>query len=333
MVTSTTTTTQPPEDISEPELALDRSILGLALEPGETRPGRFRIEPGRNTEILMAVEGRYWVTEQGNVYTALDIDRDLIAEQMELLSAALEAMGGQSMDSPYLTSLRDHYRGDEFQIGLTDLVRSLAAGGLSAEWAEQWSWFVQADGGELPPEMVACREAVASLDRAARAWVHELKIEFTDRTWVFPVDTFEGALAAEIEDASVCELFVDLTGPSPEIVIGLSGDPGLRRIEVLVDDKIYTDREPELMFAIVMLPDESVGSPPADQDPASLLTLQGSFLTAIGVCGELPWIYSNFAAANTYYGPADPGYAGPVLFASGWYCPDEVPEAQRNEGG
>ncbi len=42
--------------------------------------------------------------------------------------------------------------------------------------------------------------------------------------------------------------------------------------------------------------------PHGDPNPTSLLTFRGSYLTAIGVCGELPWIYSNFAAADTYYG-------------------------------
>ena len=330
---STTTTTQLSETHSDPALTLDRSILGLALEPGETGPGRFRLERGRNTEILMTVEGRYWVTDPGNVYTALDIDPDLVAVQMGILTDAVEGTGGQPDDSLYLNSLREHYRGDEFQIGLTDLVRSLAVGGLSAEWAEQWSWFLQADGEPAPPDLVACRDAIATLDQAARRWVHNLAIEFTGGTWAFPVAGFEEALATEIKGASICELFVELPGPSPDIVIGLSGGPDRRRIEVLVDDKTYTDREPELMFAIVMWPDESIGPPPTDPNPASLLTLRGSYLTAIGVCGELPWIYSNFAAADTYYGPESGGYPGPVVFASSWYCHDEVPEDRRREGG
>jgi hypothetical protein len=283
--------------------------------------------------MLMTIEGRYWVIDEGDVYTALDIDPELIAHQMTLLSAAVEARGGQPIDSPYLASLRRHYRGDEFQIGLTDLIRLLAVGGLSAEWAEQWSWFIQADGKPVPSELVACRDAIAALDQDGRRWIRDLDIEFVDGTWAFPINDFEGALAGEIAEASICELFVELPGPSPEIVIGLSGEPNRRRIEVLVDDKTYTDREPELMFSIVMWPDESVGPPPDDPNPASLLSLRSSYLTAIDVCGELPWIYSNFAAADTYYGPSSGGYPGPLVFASGWYCRDEVPEQRRNEGG
>lgn len=331
-IASTTTTSNPPEDHSGQTPELDRSILGLALVPGDTRHGRFRLERSPNAETLMTVEGRYWVTDQGNVYTALDIDPELVAEQMELLAAAVEATGGQPIDSPYLTSLREHYRGDEFQIGLTDLVRSLAVGGIPAEWAEQWSWFIQADGNVVPSELVACSDAVASLDEAAGRWVHDLEVEFVDGTWVFPTEAFEEALAAEIKEASICELFFELPGPSPEIVIRLSGDPDLWRIEVLVDAKIYTDREPDLMFAVVMWSDESVGPPPNNPNPAPLLTLRGSYLTAISVCGELPWIYSNFAAADTYSDPDSGGYDGPSVFASGWYCQDEVPEERRNEG-
>lgn len=278
----------------------------------------------------MAVDGRYWVNEDGSVYTALDIDPELIAGQMSLLVDAVAGTGVPE-DSPYLTSLREHYRGDEFQIGLTDLVRSLAVGGLDAEWAEQWSWFLQAEGDPLPAEMVACREAIASLDQAARGWIHDLPIEFIDGTWAFPLRAFEADLAPEIETASVCELFVDASGSSPEIVLRLTIESDLRRLEVLVDDKRYTDKEPELMFAIAMRPDDSVGPPPDVPDPASLLTLRGSYLAAIGVCGELPWIYSNFAAGDNYYGPGSGGYEGPLVFASGWYCEDEVPESRRTE--
>ncbi len=329
----TTTLPQPPGEHSRQIPVPDRSVLGLALEPGDMRPGRFRLEPGPQTMTLMAVEGRYWVNHLGDVYTALDVDPELIAEQMGILTAAIEGAGGHSPGSPYLTSLREHYRGDEFQIGMADLVRSLAAGGLPAEWAEQWSWFIQADGNPVPPELSDCRNAITSLDRAVRQWFRDLEIEFVDGIWVFPVAAFEEAVAVQIAEASICEMFVEVPGPSPEILVARVGEAGLRRVEVFVDDKTYTDREPELMFAIVMWPDESVGPPPDDPDPAPLLTLRGSYLTAIGVCGELPWIYSNFAAADTYYAPATGGYNGPLVFASGWYCQDEVPSERRREGG
>jgi hypothetical protein len=330
---STTTAAGSSEGLAGLNSGLDRSILSLALEPGDTRAGRFRLERGYTTEILMTVEGHYWVTDTGNVFTVLDVDPDLIVGEMSRLTDSLEAKGGQPTDSPYFASLRDHYRGDEFQIGLTDLARSLAAGGLPSEWAEQWSWFVQADGSSVPPELVECRDAVGELDVAARSWVAGLRIQFADGTWVFPIEDFERALAGEIEAASICELFVDSAGPGPEIVIELSGGPGARRVEVLVDDKVYTDKEPELMFAIVMWPDESVGEPPNDPNPAPLLTLRGSYLSAIGVCGELPWIYSNFAAADSYERPGSGDYTGPTIFASGWYCEDEVPEERRNTNG
>lgn len=279
----------------------------------------------------MTVEGRYWVTDRGIVYTALDIDPALVAEQMALLTAEVEATGGQPIDSPYLISLREHYRGDELQIGLTDLVRSLFVGGLPAEWAEQWGWFLSAEGGPVPPELTACRDAISLLDQAAQEWIHDLQIEFADGTWAFPIEDFERSLAEPIEKASICELFVELSGASPEIVIELSGEPNLRRIEVLVDDKIYTDREPELMFTIVMRPDESLGPPPDESNPTSLLTLRGTYLTAIGVCEQLPWIYSNFAAGNNYYEPGTGSYEGPLVFSSDWYCEDDVPAEARNK--
>jgi hypothetical protein len=322
---SVRTATEPPE--------LDRSVLSLGLVPGDTRPGRFLLVPGPSSDFLMSVQGRYWVGGEGDVYTALDIDPELIAAQMALLAADIDSMGGQPDDSPYLTSLRNHYRGDEFQIGLTDLVRFLGVGGLPVEWAEQWSWFVQADGTPVPADLEACREALESLDRAGRTWVRDVRTDFVDGAWAFPLDAFEGALASEIEAASVCELFVEGSAASPEIVIVLANASEKQRIEVLVDEGIYTDQEPERMLAITMWPDESVGPPPSEPNPASLLTVRGSYLTAIGVCGELPWIYSNFAAADTYHAPGSGGYDGPVVFASGWHCEDDVPETRRDDGG
>ncbi len=308
----------------------DRSILSLVLEPGEIAPGRFRLQRGPNTETIMTVEGRYWITGQDNVYTSLDIDSDLVITQMQLLAEIVEDAGGQASDSPYLASIRDHYRGDEFQIGLADLARSLGVGGLPTEWAEQWAWFVRAGGDPLQAEMVACEAATTSLDAAARDWVRDLDIQFTDGMWVFPVEAFYAALAPHVEAASICEQVIE-PGPIPDIVIEVSNDSFGRRVNVLVDDNRYTDRDPELAFWIAMLPDDSVGGPPNDPRPAPLFTIQNSYLAAIGVCGELPWIYSNFAAANTYESPQRDGYLGPVVFASGWYCEDEVPEERRHE--
>ncbi len=204
------------------------------------------------TRILMTVEGPYWVLNGGEVFTALDVDPGLMAEQMAILAAAVEAKGGQSIESPYLASLRDHYRSDEFQIGLTALVRWLGLGGLPAEWAEQWGWFVQAECAPVPAELIAWADAIRTLDEAARKWVRDLEIVFVDGTWRFPVEAFEEELATQIDGASICRLFVELPETSPEILIKVDGERDRRRIEVLVVDKTYTDREPELMSSNIM---------------------------------------------------------------------------------
>ncbi len=180
----------PPAGLDGDASVADRSILSLAVEPGESEPGRFRLLRGPNTETLMTVEGRYWITGEVDVYTALDIDPDLVATQMQILAEIVEDTGGQPPASPYLASIRNHYRGDEFQLGLADLARSLGMGGLPTEWAEQWGWFVQAGGDPVPAELVACQEAAVSLDSAARGWVRDLDIRFTDGRWVFPVEAF-----------------------------------------------------------------------------------------------------------------------------------------------
>ncbi len=69
------------------------------------------------------------------------------------------------------------------------------------------------------------------------------------------------ALAPEVDAASICELVIE-PGPVPDIVIEVSDETFGRRINVLVDDNLYTDKDPEVAFWIAMSPDESVGDRP-----------------------------------------------------------------------
>lgn len=328
---STTTTTSDSDPPTE-AVGLDRSVLTLGLEPGDTRPGRFRFRAGSQSDLLMTVEGRYWVTATGNVYSVLDVDSDLIAAEMARLLADLDAGTAASGGAtPFVESLRNHYRGSEFQVGLTDLLKWAGLGGLSAEWAEQWAHFIEADGTEKPPELGECEDSIAAFDRAAARWIHDQPIDLTVAPWTFPEADFQDSLRNEFAAMAICESYFSPGTTPDELTIRLTTRPGARSVEVLLDDGLYTDADAELLLAVDMRPDETVGDLPNPLDPASLLTIRGSYLAAIGACGELPWIYSNFAAANTFHAPGASSYNGPTIFESGWFCEEEVPESRRDD--
>lgn len=180
-----------------------------------------------------------------------------------------------------------------------------------------------------------CRAAVDSFDAATRNWVEDVEVDFESSgdgrlTWQFPVSDLVDALADHQTAAAVCDEFIGgEPGALPELSFTVTPEPHGRRIDIYADPKIYTDRGPQLVLSVVMTPG-TVGDPPHSPSPTQLLTLRGTFLAAIGVCGELPWIYSNFAAANTYYAATSDGYPGPTIFASDWLCSHEVPEGRRN---
>ncbi len=325
-----TTTTSTVVVIPPEAPPLDRSVLSLGIEAGDTRPGRFRFRAGNQSEFLMDFEGRYWIMPSGDVYTAVDVDPAVISDEMDRLLTSLDAASGQSGSTPYVESLRSHYGGNEFQIGLTDLIRWAGFGGLTVEWAEQWKGFIEADGTEVPAPLIECAPAIAVFDGAAKRWIAEQPIDLSNGAWTFPELDFERSLREELAATAPCEAFLS-SGPNPEeLTIRLDTAAGFPTIEVMLDDGLYSDRDAELLFAIAMRSDESVGDMPAPANPASLLTVRNTYLVAIGVCGELPWIYSNFAAANSYHAPGTGLYYGPSILESGWYCEDEVPQSRRD---
>jgi hypothetical protein len=219
----------------------------------------------------------------------------------------------------------------------------MGVGLLPLEVIGQLIWFGEVDaiGNDtvepLPSEPYECRDAVVAFDAATRDWVGDLEIEFATGddgavTWIFPVQDLDEALADQIAAGAVCDQMIDGEENESELRIDLTAESDMRRIEVFIDPKIYPDREPKLMLTILMWPDTPVEDPPESPSPAPLLTLRGTYLVAIGVCKELPWIYSNFMAGDNYYNPSSGGYAGPIFLSSDWLCEDEVPEERREDG-
>jgi len=91
-VTTVTLLGPDPLDLSDLDTVLvDRSLLSLGLRPTDPRSGRFLFRPGYVLDYVPTVEGRYWVTGSGNVYTALDVDPQLIADETARLVTQLFA--------------------------------------------------------------------------------------------------------------------------------------------------------------------------------------------------------------------------------------------------
>jgi len=325
-----------PEDLSALDAVLvDRSVLSLGLHPTDPRSGRFRIVPGDALEgfYLKVVGGRYWVTDSGNVYTALDVDPELIAAEMarlaELVAGAVEGMDDIS---PYAESLREHYRGDEFQIGLADFVLWLFVGPLSQELAEPYNAWAEPIVGD---DLSRCREQIESFDAASRDWVRHLDIEFTEKGGALVVDlSMESVVEAVVAQGAAnadCPGYIGRlesieAGSSPELRITLTPGPDRRLIEVSF---VLPDTDSDPVLTLVMWPDTSVGDSPPTPSPAPLLTLQGSYLTAISVCGELPWTYLAGPFQPSYHHPDADDNFGPFVYTSDWLCDYEVPEDER----
>lgn len=329
----TTSSTLPVEsglDLAD-DMLVDLSLLSVASEM-IAPSGRFRLETGRPSEgFLKSVEGRYWVTPSANVYTSLAIDTELVASEMDRLVELLTGPG-MAQDSLYLEALEEHYRGDEFQLGLTDVARRVV-GPIRLDGIEQFIWAAENDSeGEIPPEFHECRDSITAYDDAARRWIRGLDIELnkTDdavEVWELPADEMNDALAAEHAATSVCEQIVATT-PSAASTLRLEVAvevDGVTRIEVYSVPSGGDDREPLLDFSILISPDEDSDSPPDEPFPAHLFTTLGAYSVAIDTCGELPWEYDR--SSDTYW---PPGTFGPVsILYTDWLCSDQVPEDRR----
>jgi hypothetical protein len=318
--TTTSTTSAAPNQES-----LDRSVLTLGV--GEEASGRFEIIPNQQTRVTSA-RGSYWVLPDGNVYTRLDLDAGLIADEMtalvEEVAVGSPALAGTSL----LARMEDHYRGTEFQVGITDVVRWFDLRIPSLEILEQANVILGAGvfpGGSVPEE---CRQSLAAYETAARAWVRELDPGILPgTTWQFPVADYDAALSAQVPGAEACgEPLAEQTGEAaPEIEFRVSARESGTMIEVLADDGLYTDHDPTLMFSVLMQPDDSVGAIPEPRHPEPLLGLFSTYLVAVGGCGELPWAHTQFAGGDTWVDPTEEPLVGVTFLADRLVCDSKVP--------
>lgn len=318
--TSTTTTTATPS-----QETLDRSVLTLGV--GEEVSGRFEILPNQQTRVTSA-QGTYWVLPDGNIYTRLDLDAELIADEMAALvgevTVASPALAGTSL----ATRMENHYRGVEFQVGITDVVRWFDLRIPSLETLEQANVILGAGvfpGGSVPEE---CRQSLAAYETAARAWVRELDPGIlTGTTWQFPVADYDAALAEQVPGVEACgEPLAEQTGEAaPEVEFRVSARESGTMIEVLADDGLYTDHDPTLMFSVLLQPDDSVGVIPEPRHSEPLLGLVSTYLVAVGGCGELPWAHTQFAGGDTWVDPTEEPLVGVTFLADRLVCASKVP--------
>lgn len=320
---STSTSTTSAESSSE---IFDLSVLTLGVD--DELSGRFEVIPTQQTRVTSA-PGRYWVLPDGNVYTRFDLDTDLIADEMAALAEEVAVASPALAGTGLLVQMEDHYRGAEFQVGITDVVRWFDLRIPSLEMLEQASVILGAGvspGGSVSED---CRRSLAAYETAARAWVRHLDPDILPGTiWQFPVADYDAALSAHVPGAEACgEPMVEQPGEAaPEIEFRVSARGNGTMIEVMADDGLYTDHEPAPVFTVLMQPDDAVGPIPEPRDPESLLSLTSTYLVAVGGCGELPWAHTEFAGGDTWADPAEEPLVGVTFLADRLVCASEVPD-------
>lgn len=320
-ITTTSTTIAPPD-----RATLDRSVLTLGV--GDETSGRFQLVPNRGSR-LSRTTGTYWVLPDGNVYTRFDLDSALIAEEMEGLIGRLSTHPDVA-GTELISELENHYGGDEFQLGITDTLRWFDLRVPSLEVIEQANLIMGAGVFEagIPAN---CRKALDAYETAARDWVAGLDPTVDAAgTWVFPGGDFDTALAGPVTELDSCGGFIDEAAAPPEVEFRVTHLDDSSMVEVLADDGLYTDHDPELEFTVMMQPDASVGDMPERLAPTPLLGLASTYLAAIGACGELPWAHTAIAGGDSWDDPAEEPFTGVTFLADRLACPDDVPEDAVN---
>lgn len=297
----------------------------LTLGVGDETSGRFQLVPNRGSRLIRTT-GTYWVLPDGNVYTRFDLDAALIRDEMEGLVARLSAhpdLAGTDL----ISGLQAHYAGDEFQIGITDTVRWFDLRVPSLEVIEQANLIMGAGvfpGGSVPAN---CEESLGAYETTAREWVARLDPEFdATGTWVFPVEGLDTALADLVTEMDSCGEVVDAAAAPPRVEFGFTDLGASTMVEALADDGLYTDHDPEPVFTVMMQPDASVGELPQRLDPAPLLGMVSTYLTAVGACGELPWAHTDMAGGDSWVDPAEEPITGVTLLADRLACPGDLPD-------
>lgn len=301
----------------------DVSLLAPGVLSGESS-GRFIVNSGYLTEIVPGSTGRYWVTPGGNVYTAFDLDLELAEVEIARLVERLEK---EDLPAGYVAALADHPRSDHLQLRLSDLYSLTGVGPVGVDVLDWYLWGAEAevaagveDASLFLDEALACHRAASAFHSVAADWnLDALRTgAFSAADWHVPLNDLYRDLTTELEATAICEgvLSFGELAETMHVEVGSRGDlrtvtwryrPGVPEYSVLITIQMYA---------------AEVGPPPLELAPIPLLTTINTFTVATSICGGLPWVYSNFAASNTYTSPDDPYYAGPAFGQSSWPCSD-----------
>lgn len=214
-------------------------------------------------------------------------------------------------------SLRNHYRGDEFQLGMTDFLSNLGWG-PTLDRLEAYSWAAETEEDRAFFE--ACLPEVERFHGALDAVTKSTPVDLVGGAgasgWAVPLDKFASDLDDELEALDVCgEFKVHREELDIELHATVIEEGDRRRIEW--GGPPGGSRDYSLLLTIWMVPDASVGAPPAQPMPESLFTFRSMHLVAIDFCGELPWSYTNLAASDSY--STGPTWPSPI--DSAYPCP------------
>jgi hypothetical protein len=269
-------------------------VEGLAFERGEGLDG---------------VTGRYVTVEGAPTLTVVDLDIDLVRAEIDEL---LERVGGNADVEPLFADAMLTERTavtDRLQLGLSDVLLLTGAVGDLGFLAVEPSLAFTVVGDDLTEDdLPRCTAAFVALREAVEGRVLEALDEL-DGDWQPDADELAGDEVTEVEQA--CD--PSETFPATSVLL----EREERSVTVSVDGQ---------EFLTVRVDPGAGEAPDADGPVAPLLDKFGAYFVAIDRCGELPHLYSNFAAANSYTAPDGPGYLGPTPFGEQPVCAEDVPD-------
>ena len=306
--TGSTRSPSPAAAAASDALALDQPSA-LDLLAGRGAHGTFTIAvesgaPAGPSHITVA--GRYVVTSAGLTYTVVDLDLALVRAEVDRLLAMTERFDGLEplFADAFLST--DTVVTDQLQLGLGDLVLASGALGSGGYLATvPWLAFTSVETGDID----TCERAVRDLAAAVRRRLVE-DAAALGASWTPDAAHLGGDELDAVETS--CDGLDPLEGGPAELAVG--------------ERTLRVEADGEAFLTVEVQP--GAGEPLAVQEatPAPLLDGMGAFFVAIDRCGELPWMYSNFAAANSYTSPDEPTYIGPGPFGDAPVCEADVPE-------
>lgn len=296
-----------PAEVGRIDVALDQpSVLDLLDARGEHGTFTVSFVVGEPVETTHTVTGRYVATAAGPSFTVVDLDLSLVrAEVARLLAEADRFDSIEPLLADAVLS-SDTVVTDQLQAGLGDLL--LASGLLGASGylaATPWLAFTAVEAGDLE----TCRGSLEDLRTAVRARLLEDQ-PLLGSSWSPDPARLGGQEAAAAEAA--CDGLEQADWPVATLTIEADA------LRVSFDDMVWLTAEVHPGAGEPLVVDSPM--------PAPLLDGFGTFFLAIDRCGGLPWMYSSFAAANSYTPPDSPGYIGPTPLGGSPVCEAEVPD-------